>query len=188
MNTAFGNPQGDPHNIDWNRVRKQFSNIGDEFVELLNALGACNEDQLIDDVVHKLTSGRGELRGLMAIMDAIKSSVKFPHDPVLDDVRDASRDIVVFADGGHHLMGYDGDVDMRSVIDGVMTRFVKDEADLHATIQLHGNKGVWETRVEGNYPTMILKSTKDQPDAPVGKFLKSASYSQPVFYQVAPKV
>lgn len=168
MNTAFGNPQGDPHNIDWKRVRSQFKNVGHEFVELMTALGA-------DPIA---------LGGITHLIDGLQ----FPGNPDLDKVRDASRDVVVFADGGHHFMGYDADVDMKTVIDGVMTRFIKDEADLHATIQLHGNKGVWDTRTEGTYPTMILKSTTDQPDAPVGKFLKSASYKEPIFYQLAPKV
>lgn len=81
-------------------------------------------------------------------------------------------------------LGLDADqqyADMDAVIKGVMTRFIKDDADLAATIQLHGNKGVWATRVEGEYPTAILKSTEDQPDAPKGKFLKSASYQNTVF-------
>jgi hypothetical protein len=32
---------------------------------------------------------------------------------------------------------------------------------------------------------MVMKSASDQPDAPKGKFLKSASYSEPVLPEVA---
>lgn len=167
MNTAFGNPQGDPYNINWNRVRSQFKNVGHEFVELMTALGA-------DTIA---------LGGITHLIDGLQ----FPGNPDLDKVRDASRDVVVFADGGHHFMGYDADVDMKTVIDGVMTRFVKDGDDLNATMAKHETKGVTKFYTEGNYPTMILKSVEDQPDAPKGKFLKSASYKEPVFYQIAPK-
>lgn len=164
MNTAFGNPKGDPKNIDWDRVRAQFKNVGHEFIELMNALGA--------DV-----NTTGLITGLI-------DQIQFPHEPSLEDVRDASRDVVVFADGGHHLMGIDADRDMEAVIAGVMTRFVKDSTDLDATINLHRSKGVIETYVEGQFPTAILKSAKDQPDAPKGKFLKSASYKPTVFYSI----
>ena len=44
--------------------------------------------------------------------------------------------------------------------------------------------GVTDVYFEGEYPTMIMKSASDQPDAPKGKFLKSASYKEPVFYPV----
>jgi hypothetical protein len=71
--------------------------------------------------------------------------------------------------------------DMDAVIKGVMTRFVKDEADWEATVALHESKGVAFTYSEGQYPTMIVKSAQDQPDAPKGKFLKSASYQNTVF-------
>ena len=102
----------------------------------------------------------------------------------LDDVRDGLCDIHVFAYGAHHLMGIDADQDMNSVVDGVMTRFIKDEADKQSTIAKHAAKGVTEVYFEGEYPVMVMKSAVDQPDAPKGKFLKSASYSEPVFHQV----
>lgn len=164
MNVAFGNPKGDPKNIDWAKVRAQFKNIGDEYAELLDALGAAPH--------------------LVRELREINAELVFYGTPDLEEVRDASRDIVVFADGGHHLMGIDGDRDMQAVIDGVMTRFVKDEADLTATVDMHCAKGVKTTYTEGAYPCMILKSGIDQPDAPKGKFLKSASYKPTEFYKV----
>lgn len=96
-------------------------------------------------------------------------------------VRDALCDIQVFSNGAQHMMGVDGDADMHAVVDGVMTRFIKDDADKAATIALHARKGVLEVYFEGEYPKMIMKSGMDQPDAPRGKFLKSASYAQTVF-------
>lgn len=96
-------------------------------------------------------------------------------------IRDALCDIHVFAYGAHHLMGLDADADMIRVISAVMTRFVKDGKDMRATMDKHKAKGITETYVEGEYPFAILKSAVDQPDAPKGKFLKSASYREPEF-------
>ena len=81
-------------------------------------------------------------------------------------------------------MGVDADADMRSVITGVMTRFVKNEADLQATLHKHSLNGITHVRTEGEYPNMIVKSASDQPDAPEGKFLKSASYHEEQLYPV----
>jgi hypothetical protein len=99
----------------------------------------------------------------------------------VEGVRDALCDIQVFANGAQHLMGVDGDDDMHAVVDGVMTRFIKDADDLQATVVLHAAKGVTKVYFEGIFPKMIMKSAVDQPDAPMGKFLKSASYINTVF-------
>lgn len=96
-------------------------------------------------------------------------------------VRDALGDVQVFAMGGQHFIGVDGDADMKAIIDGVMTRFIKNDADQKATVKLHKLRGVTEVYFEGEYPTMVMKSAVDQPDAPKGKFLKSASYKETVF-------
>lgn len=79
------------------------------------------------------------------------------------------------------LTAEDTDRDMQEVISKNMTRFVKSPADLEDTIAYHGSSGVTSYYTEGNYPTMVFKSAVDQPDAPKGKFLKSASYEKPVF-------
>lgn len=161
MNVVFGNPKGDPRNIDWTRVRNQCKNIGDEFAELMTALGADDESA-------------ARIRWAV-------SQINYTNEPNVEEVRDALCDIPVFATGGQHIMGVDGDADMAAVIEGVMTRFVKDPADMKATMALHAKKGVTDTYVEGDFPTAILKSASDQPDAPKGKFLKSASYKPTVF-------
>lgn len=173
MNVAFGNPKGHADRIDWDRIAKQSLNIADELAEVFIAMGADEEQAKFaaSDFKHTLTKlyNFGQAQG---------------RKPVLDKVRDGLVDVNVFSYGAHHLMGIDADRDMRSVIEGVMTRFVKDDEDLYKTVAKHAAKGVTEIYTEGEYPTMIVKSAVDQPDAPKGKFLKSASYSEPVFYKV----
>lgn len=166
MNTSFGNPKGDPSNIDWERVAKQTLNIPNEVSELFIGLGADPEAAKAAAEVFK---------------ESLKASLK-TLNPDLNQVRDSSRDIVVYADGTHHLMGVDGDWDMEDVILGVMSRFIKDGADKQATIEKHAALGVTDVYFEGEFPRMIMKSASDQPDAPKGKFLKSASYKETVFY------
>jgi predicted HAD superfamily Cof-like phosphohydrolase len=165
MNVAFGNPNGNPLSISLDRVRSQTRNILDEFCEIQLALGASQE-----------------------AVDAIRVAAKgisYPNDVDLDGVRDGLCDVHVFAYGAHHLMGLDADRDMDGVVSAVMTRFIKDEADKQATIAKHAAKGVTEVYFEGDFPTMVMKSAVDQPDAPKGKFLKSASYCEPDFYPVS---
>jgi len=166
MNVAFGNPKGDPDNIDWNRVRSQYRNIFDEYCEGLAALGW--NPTLVEELK----------KAHMDYVDVVECSF---HPEDVEGVRDALADIQVFKDGALHMMGYDGDRDMDDVVDGVMTRFIKDEDDLLATRKLHERKGVTQVYFEGEYPKRVLKSAVDQPDAPKGKFLKSASYQDTVF-------
>lgn len=102
------------------------------------------------------------------------------HD--LEEVRDALCDIIVFAYGGLHELGVDGDEDMRAVLKGVMSRFCKDENQLEKTIEMYVGKGV-ETYSEGSFPFVCVKSAKDQqmPEYPKGKFLKPVGVQKPVF-------
>lgn len=162
MNVAFGNP-AQPGNMG--KLYSQCKNIAHEFGELQIAFG--HNKPAIDALVEQF------LKDI--------ENVPCCNIPDMEKVRDALRDIVVFADGGTHIAGYDGDQDMRSVITGVMSRFIRDEDDKQATIAKHAAKGVTDVYFEGEFPTMIMKSGSDQPDAPKGKFLKSASYSEPVF-------
>lgn len=165
MNEAFMNPEGDPRNPDWLRIRSQAMNIIDEFGELMVALGA--------------SPGR-----VKAAVTSFKANIHFHNEPVMDDVRDALCDINVFSLGTHHFMGVDAVRDMEAVLEGVMSRFVKDEADYHATVAMHRGKGVPDVYPVGEFPCMIIKSARNQPDAPEGKFLKSASYKPTVFYKI----
>lgn len=169
MNTAFGNKQGNPldfmpmppdgssfDDAAWGRLKKQCENIGGKAGAHLN----------------------GELRELF---DAIER-----HD--VDGARDALCDICVFAMGAHHLLGYDFDRDMNSVLDGVMTRFSRTPQELCATVLKWAKQGITDVYTEGEFPRVCLKSGSDQTSAtgefiPKGKFLKSANYVEPVFYQ-----
>ena len=103
----------------------------------------------------------------------------------LEEIRDALCDIQVFVQGAQHMMGVDGDLDMIAVIDGLKTRFIKDENDLMATMSYHKSRGIHKFYFEGEYPMKIMKSAEDQPDAPKGKFLKSVSYSKPIFPKIS---
>ena len=178
MNTAFGNPKGDPLNINWLKVQKQFLNVPDEVGELFVALGGHAKGS---DAAEFVKAAVAQFKKDLAASLEMDSD----NGPDLKTVRDSSRDIVVFTDGGNHLMGIDADRDMQTVIQGVMTRFIKDDADKAATIAKHAANGITEVYFEGEYPTMIMKSAVDQPDAPKGKFLKSASYQEFEFYDLA---
>lgn len=106
----------------------------------------------------------------------------------IDAIRDALCDINVFSLGAHHFMGIDADIDMESVITGVMTRFCQDLSDLTKTMDKYDKLNV-EYYVEGEFPTKCLKSAKDQKDIngenyPQGKFLKSVSYQLTEFYSI----
>lgn len=83
----------------------------------------------------------------------------------------------------YHL-GCSPDADMGAVIEGVMTRFLDDEADAEASIAHWAEKGVTDVAVEGEFPRAILRSMSDQPDSPKGKFLKPVSYRDTVFDDV----
>jgi hypothetical protein len=165
MNEAFGNPKGVYEKFDWNDVRNQCKNIFDEYLELLAGLGFDPVSlAVLQDVHGKHHSGNC-----------------WTHPIHILAVRDSLCDIQVFAQGAQHKMGVNGDADMHDVIDGVMTRFIKDEADKQATIAKHAAKGVTQIYFEGEYPKMVMKSAVDQSDAPKGKFLKSASYKDTTF-------
>lgn len=166
MNTAFGNPAGDFTKIEARILLRQCRNIFDEYLELLAAFGVSKLE------LSTLTHVHDEIM-VMASAD--------PGEMNVEEVRDALCDIQVFAGGAQHLMGVDPDADMHAVINGVMSRFIKDEQDKEGTIALHSAKGVTDVYFEGEYPRMVMKSASDQPDAPKGKFLKSASYSKTVF-------
>lgn len=163
MNEAFGNPAGERHAVSKSKLRKQCLNIADELGELYIALGA--DKTAIEAAVENLKWNAAKACG----------------DIDLDKTRDALCDLHVFAYGAHHFMSIDANADMRAVVGGVMTRFMKNHDDEVATRALHAAKGVTDVYTEGQYPTAVLKSASDQKDAPAGKFLKSASYQDTRF-------
>lgn len=97
-------------------------------------------------------------------------------------VRRSLTTINILTLSAHHVIGFDAERDMTAVVEGVMTRFCRDEADLAATKAHFDGQGV-EYYVCGSFPQVCLKSAKDQGDGeyPKDKFLKSVSYRKPVF-------
>lgn len=145
MNVAFGNPKGDPENLNLEKLKKQCQNIRDEYGELMLAIEAG--------------------------------------DPVA--IRDALCDINVFSLGAHHLAGYDADADMGAVYRSNMSKFIRDDVELEATIAKYDDLGV-PFYQEGEFPTMCLKASADFTDRHgneyrKGKFLKGIAYKTPVF-------
>lgn len=165
MNTAFGNPEGDPYKINADRLYRQCSNIASEYAELMRAFGVQVEFR------------------------HIPISTSGPTTENLNDVRDALCDIMVFALGAYHFMGIDADRDMESVVSAVLTRFCANQEQFDATVEHYDAHGV-DFEVYGEFPYVYLKSAKDQGNGeyPKGKFLKSVGYRQPTFYNPAPKV
>lgn len=115
------------------------------------------------------------------ILDEYNELMEAIENKDIAKIRDSLVDVHVFAYGAQHFMGINADADMEAVLDGVYTRFIKDPDDMGATIAKHFDKGVTDVYFEGDYPYRIMKSARDQPDAPKGKFLKSASYCEPEF-------
>jgi hypothetical protein len=135
MNVAFGNPQGD-------RRRDRLAAHPQAVHEHRRRIRrAARRPRL---------RRQGRPRG---IVSTLKWFASHPvSDPSLDHVRDALCDIHVFGYGAHHLMGIDADADMLAVLQGVMTRFIKDDADKAATIAKHADAGVTDVYFEGNTP------------------------------------
>lgn len=207
MNTAFGNPAGTPENFNLKRLTKQCSNIKSEINELKKAINEKDmlgvRDALCDICVfaygahHFVGIAGWEVRVTnaprnFAAFAAAITDLEKTHTNLMQllELENCTPHAVAFmldrlintAAGMQESIGADHDIDMQAVIDGVMTRFVKDEADKEATIAKHAAYGVTQVYFEGEYPTMIMKSAVDQGDeAPQGKFLKSASFREPVF-------
>lgn len=103
----------------------------------------------------------------------------------IDKVRDALGDIIVFAFGGFHFLGANGDKDLKVITDSLYSRLCQDQADLDATVAKYTALGL-KVYTEGKFPRACVKAAEDFVDAQgndyrKGKFLKSVSYKQPVF-------
>ena len=207
MNSAFGNPAATPDTVDYKRLTKQCFNIKSEINELKKAINSKDmlgvRDALCDICVfaygghHFMGIAGWEVRVTnaprsFATFAAAITELEKTHAGLMQLLESDNRSaytvafyldrIVNTAAGMQESIGADHDTDMQAVIDGVMTRFVKDEADKEATIAKHAAAGVTQVYFEGDYPTMIMKSAIDQgDDAPQGKFLKSASFREPIF-------
>lgn len=213
MNLAFNNPAGIRTAPDFKRTQKQCKNIGDEINELQTAMDAADLDKVRDALCDicvfaygahhfvgiagwevRVTNAPASLPEFVKALHTLK--LRFEQLMNLFEANAANNtltaesiafyldDLVNISAGMLESLGADHDTDMKAVIDGVMTRFIKDDADKEATIAKHAAKGVTEVYFEGEYPTMIMKSSVDQPDAPKGKFLKSASFREAIFASI----
>lgn len=125
-----------------------------------------------------------QVKGIESELNELKAAI---NGNDITAMRDATCDIMVFALGLYHVMGYDADLDMRDVIEALYTRFCKDESQLERTCAKYNALGI-KYNVVGNFPTVCLKSSEDQqmPEYPAGKFLKCIDYRTPEFYQLSP--
>lgn len=167
MNEAFGNPEGKP--ADFGLV--PLSPTGRNETAWGRLLKQC------ENIAGSAPEIRGEVRELLVAIkerDVVKT-------------RDALCDIMVFALGAYHFLGYDADADMAAVLDGVMTRFCRDQTELDATIAKWAARGVTDVYTQGQFPRLCVKAASDQTDTvdgehiPKGKFLKSVGYRDTVF-------
>lgn len=102
----------------------------------------------------------------------------------VDDARDAFCDIIVFALGGLHLMGYDGDEDVTEVLRAVTTRFCRNEDHLAQTLAHYAQLGIRHVYTGGEFPRKWVKTSGEQQDHKgerysSNKFLKALGYEQP---------
>lgn len=178
MNVAFNNPKGDPYLFD----KMPFApgevvpaDAEAKFPGLSNLLEHADKAWAkLERQCKNILAEYNELMRAIAARD-------------VDAVRDALCDIHVFAYGGHHFMGYQASTDLESVVEALYSRFCHDEHTLEATKAHFDSMGV-EYYVEGTFPTVCLKSAKDQmmPEYPKGKFLKCVDYHTPGFYALDP--
>ncbi len=103
----------------------------------------------------------------------------------IEGIRDALCDAKVFIEGAQHILGVNGDKDMKAVTTSLYSRLIKDQATLDLTVAKYSALGV-ETYQEGKFPTMALKVMEtvigtDGEEYVKGKFLKAVGYSTPVF-------
>lgn len=165
--------------------------VGETILEKLNETGISlgltpsNDSALFNAYLQKLDVKADLLMRQYDLLEIHFEDVKDHH--MVEEIPallDTIATIISMAWDSLKIVGVLPILDMVSVINGVMTRFVKDEVDLEATKAKHAAKGITEVYTEGDFPTMILKSAIDQPDAPKGKFLKSASFSEPEFVDI----
>lgn len=155
-------------------MNKPYNSNFELVAEMNEAFGNPQGDPRAIDMAKLKSQCKNILDEYKELMEAIEAGDFYK-------IRDALCDIHVFTYGAHHLMGLDADMDMQEVVSAVMTRFIITPDDRLDTMMKHHSKGVTDIYFEGDYPRMIMKSGSDQPDAPKGKFLKSASYREPEF-------
>ena len=72
LNEAFGNPKGDPHNPNWERLKSQAQNILDEYNELMDdGINVKNMQEVRDAICDILvfTLGLAHMAGVPVVED-----------------------------------------------------------------------------------------------------------------------
>lgn len=100
-------------------------------------------------------------------------------------LRDALCDISVFVMGAAHIAGLPFEEDMKEVFNSNMSKFCENEDVLASSLRKYRELEI-EVDVRGNYPNVYLVSSQDQWGLddkfyPLGKFLKSTSFIEPIF-------
>jgi hypothetical protein len=169
MNEAFGNPKGNP---------KDYTLIagGADAAQYNETAWARLANQCANIGGRAGERVSGEVEELFVALAARD----------VEATRDALCDIMVFALGGYHFLGYDADQDMNAVLDGVMTRFCKDQDELTKTCAYWAERGITDVYTQGVFPMLCIKAARNQTATngevvPKGKFLKSVGYRQTVF-------
>jgi hypothetical protein len=123
-------------------------------------------------------------REVKNILSEVKEMQKAQVANDRDGVRDGLCDIIVYAVGALHKMGFNPNEDVQAVVDALYTRVIRDEAHLQQSLKFYQDQGVHVT-IHGEFPRKFLRSAKDQElghDAlPEGKFLKAYGHQQPQF-------
>lgn len=99
----------------------------------------------------------------------------------IDRLANDLLDIITFSTEAQIKVGANPTQDMEDVISGLFTRFCKDETELKDTLHKWQIEKGLEVYVEGEFPKAIVKSAKNQEDAPKDKFLKNVYYKDTVF-------
>jgi hypothetical protein len=102
----------------------------------------------------------------------------------ITEVRDAICDILVFTLGLAHMAGLPVEEDMEAVDASNRTKFCRNNDELGQTAAKYRDLGV-EVYVEGSFPSMRVKSLKDQvgldgKNYPANKMLKSVAFVEPM--------
>ena len=175
LNTLFGNLKGDINNPNIPALRKQALLILEEAIELVEATHPHEEIQIIRHVKPD---------------EAVLS-----RDSIyLDDAVDAIGDLLTVTYGASHIIGLDGDEIYDKVDDSNRTKFLGNQDEANAALQIYFDKGIEPEALEvwGDYPLAYIRVVKDVTDAagkfyPKGKFLKNLpKFKEPDFSSLLP--
>ncbi len=95
---------------------------------------------------------------------------------------DGLADTLVFTYGAFHYVGIDADQIMRIVFDANMSKFIKDDTDMMATIKKYADIGVI-VQPHGNYPMAYVKTPDMEQTDKNGKVYKPNKFLKGVRFE-----